>query len=841
MQHKILVLFALTGLLVSAVAGLRPDSAIRADKLARRHLGLDSGRILHARDRRAALPVATGANRAIQSASHAPKPGPPRPLGEGPFTGHTEYEVAPEAPAGGQYVPAVAFDGTNYLVVWHDGSGDIYGALVTSTGEPVDPAKDGLLISDYTSKYTPWCPAVAFDGTNYLVVWTDAPNPPHNNWDICGALVSTEGAVLDDPGVFFITPSWTANQYQPSVAFDGTNYLVVFQDDHRDGSADIYGVRVSTVGEVVHGDENGIAIAAEDGVQEFPSVAFDGTHYLVVWDDAVDGNVCIHGALVSPADAIPTDLGALSSSTSSEYFSSVAFDGTRYLVVWQDRRNYDTYNYEVQEGYDIYGTLVTTEGDPVGDFPISQADYDQSNPSVAFDGTNYLVAWVDRYDGIYAYIINGCRIDPDGDPVDEFTISTTDPVDAWQVPRAACGGGTVLVAYAGDINSDYVMRVLARAGTVDEVADIRADIIFRPAASYLMPSWPIMPLVKVTNIGPAATTPFTVRLTATPGTYSSTKTVPALAAGRECEVMFNALTLTPGVFTARLSTWLAGDPNPRNNVLAASFQGCTFIDYADYADSGFTLGGNWEQGPPLSPWTLPHMDAQAWGDRLSGYYGDNENSYLTSPAYKADLAGPAIAFQHNFDTNLHVDGGNFEYTTDNGSSWEPRTPYAGLDYNGAVSALGASGWSGNSSGWKQSVFTIPVAKDDPFMVRWHFDSEGSNSTYHGWLIDEVAGINCHRLVDGWPPQPSGRAIDTVKVWPNMVRGAAQVNYTLFRDCNVTINLYDATGRLAARVPTSGFKKGKNTARLDASGLARGVYFVKVKGETDTRTTKVIIE
>jgi hypothetical protein len=81
----------------------------------------------------------------------------------------------------------------------------------------------------------------------------------------------------------------------------------------------------------------------------------------------------------------------------------------------------------------------------------------------------------------------------------------------------------------------------------------------------------------------------------------------------------------------------------------------------------------------------------------------------------------------------------------------------------------------------------------------------------------------------------------VNVYPIVVRGGAQVNYTLLRECSVTISLYDASGRLAQRVPTNGFKKGPNTARLDASGLARGVYFVKVKGETDSQTTKVIIE
>lgn len=126
-----------------------------------------------------------------------------------------------------------------------------------------------------------------------------------------------------------------------------------------------------------------------------------------------------------------------------------------------------------------------------------------------------------------------------------------------------------------------------------------------------------------------------------------------------------------------------------------------------------------------------------------------------------------------------------------------------------------------------------------FHVRWLFASDGSNN-YPGWLIDEVAGIGCDTVYHD-PGPASGPVIDTLKVWPNPIRGAGQVSYTLLRDCNVTVKLYDASGRLAVRVPTSGFKKGRNTAKLDASRLARGVYFVRLEADGDVRTTKVIIE
>ena len=377
--------------------------------------------------------------------------------------------------------------------------------------------------------------------------------------------------------------------------------------------------------------------------------------------------------------------------------------------------------------------------------------------------------------------------------------------------------------------------------------DVGADSVLRPVASFLMPSWKIPPLVRIKNFGSVTQGPFGVRLTISPGDYTpSTRTVQSLAAGDTCTVEFDSLTLATGVFTARCSTMLAGDLTSGNDARTAYFQGCTFVDYADYADSGLTSDPEtcWTRDVPSnSPWTVPpFMDDKAWGERLNGVQNNNENSYLTSPEYTAAQNYPSIAFQHCFSTESLMDGGNVQYKFGTGG-WNAATPSAGFPYDGNVLALGGPGWSGwqlSQSGWKQSVFTFDdVTNGVSFWVRWHYAS-GTSVPSHGWLVDEIAGIGCY-----WhaPVYMSGHGsvIDTVNVWPNMVRGAAQVHYTLKKDCNVTISLYDASGRLAARVPTSGFKKGPNTARLDASGLARGVYFVKVRGETDTRTTKVIVE
>ena len=50
----------------------------------------------------------------------------------------------------------------------------------------------------------------------------------HGNYDIYGARVRTNGTVVDATGTAFSTAP--GGQFDPDLAFDGTNYLVVWSD-----------------------------------------------------------------------------------------------------------------------------------------------------------------------------------------------------------------------------------------------------------------------------------------------------------------------------------------------------------------------------------------------------------------------------------------------------------------------------------------------------------------------------------------------------------------------------------------------------------------------------------
>ncbi|MEO0127730.1 MAG: FlgD immunoglobulin-like domain containing protein [candidate division WOR-3 bacterium] len=342
-----------------------------------------------------------------------------------------------------QLYPAITFGGENYFATWDDyrsnSDFDIYGARVDPSGNCLD--YNGIII--VTSINYQYTPNVAFDGTNYLVVWEDSRGIAYSN--IKGARVSQSGIVLD-PGTISITTA-TNDQISPAVAFDGTNYLVVW-GDQRNGVWDIYGTRVSQSGTVLN--PAGIAISTAANYQEYPAVAFDDTNYLVVWQDKRGGTYYdIYGTRVTPSGTVlnPSGIG-ISTAGNDQLAPSVAFDGTNYLVVWEDCRNNSTIP-------DIYCTRVNRSGtvlNPAG-IAVSTAASHQYTPKVAFGGTNYLVVWADNRNGNWD--IYGARVTPTGTVLDPNGIAICTNNSTQLYPNVAFDGTNYIVVWSDTRNGDF--------------------------------------------------------------------------------------------------------------------------------------------------------------------------------------------------------------------------------------------------------------------------------------------------------------------------------------------------------------------------------------------------
>ena len=158
-----------------------------------------------------------------------------------------------------------------------------------------------------------------------------------------GSLRLRDGGFVVDTGIIYI-PAFRY-QMNASLAFDGANNFVVWQDQRNDTDADIYGTYLTPLGAVL--DSVGIPISIAQDNQYNPSVVFGETDYLVVWEDYRGGSE-IYGARVR-GDGVVLDSVGFSITNVSGYqqMPAVAFDGVNYFVVWQDLRS--------DSSFDIYG------------------------------------------------------------------------------------------------------------------------------------------------------------------------------------------------------------------------------------------------------------------------------------------------------------------------------------------------------------------------------------------------------------------------------------------------------------------------------------------------------
>ena len=284
--------------------------------------------------------------------------------------------------SGGEFGLNAAFDGTNYLA-------GIQGNEIASNNIAAQMVSQaGTLVGSTISiDRTGGLPHVAFDGVNYLLVWEDDANYPND--EIYGQFISQSGTLKGYP--FPINQDASDDELY-GLAFDGSNYLVVWKNLLDGGNEAICGQMVSQTGILVGSN---ILISGESLNQNWAATAFDGANYLIVWSDGTRLSTGlaedIYGQFVTTAGGLVGQKFLIDQNDyPSDNFISIGFDGARYLVLFQDRINGE---------YDIYCRSVSTSGS-IGDrIAISDTTGNQKFPSIAFDGNNYLITMSDDMGG----------------------------------------------------------------------------------------------------------------------------------------------------------------------------------------------------------------------------------------------------------------------------------------------------------------------------------------------------------------------------------------------------------------------------------------------------------
>jgi MYXO-CTERM domain-containing protein len=171
------------------------------------------------------------------------------------------------------------------------------------------------------------------------------------------------------------------------------------------------------------------------------------------------------GRIVNASGAPQGSPAVVTTTTDAQYTPSVAFNGTNYVV------GYTEWN---GTNEDALARFVATNGTPTGTpFTLANGAGDQTAPFVAKSGTSVLAVWSQAGD------IHARSLGSDGTLGTAFPISTA--TDAQELPSVTQGTGTNLyVVYADKQTGTYAVT-----GTRATLTEIVAPTIVVPAGPLL--------------------------------------------------------------------------------------------------------------------------------------------------------------------------------------------------------------------------------------------------------------------------------------------------------------------------------------------------------------------
>jgi hypothetical protein len=288
-----------------------------------------------------------------------------------------------------QTYPEASFANGQYFTVFLDkrtGSSQYeFWAKFISPEGVVDPVEHQIL-SPYNA--LSFMHHIAWGNSNYLFVWSRQRGPYNYTRDAYGILVGQDGNPIG--GQFPISSGNTESCSFLKTAFDGTNYLVVWQEGLPNQGSKIRGQFVSPAGQMVgtNFDIRPASLAATDS-QIYPDILFNGQNYAVAWDDNRLGNRDIYMQFVGTDGSLIGDDIAVCTHPAKQLLVQFAFSGSNYLLVWSDER-------DSTSDTGVYGQMVGTDGSLLGgNIPISVTTNSEGRgwPAIAASYGQYLVTW----------------------------------------------------------------------------------------------------------------------------------------------------------------------------------------------------------------------------------------------------------------------------------------------------------------------------------------------------------------------------------------------------------------------------------------------------------------
>ena len=264
----------------------------------------------------------------------------------------------------------------------------------------------------------------------------------------------------------------------------------------------------------------------------------------------------------------------------------------------------------------------------------------------------------------------------------------------------------------------------------------------------------------------------------------------------------------------------------------------------------FDFTSSWEQGSPSQIDTGAYEGNKVWMTRLDSNYGSLDASGLYSPLFLVDSGlNYEMNFWHWFRTEKYHDGGNVEYTFDNGNTWQPfgfAVPGKDNWYNTPfVTSLDIirSGWTDTSDNWINANQVLTFLDDVKVVFRFRFGADYSLENA-GWAIDDFcfkqttdkaqAIISEEEFIYDIPQQ-----VVIGELSPNPSQSWAELAFRLPSRKDVNVTVYNIVGQLIES-RSEDFSEGVHQMKFNTSDWNNGVYLVNFEIDGVLTTKKLIV-
>jgi hypothetical protein len=216
-------------------------------------------------------------------------------------------------------------------------------------------------------------PDVAFDGTNYMAVWSDLRIAANST--VYAARVTQASVVLDPAGIQ-VGPANGTMQKEPSIEFIGDKYFVVW--GHLTPPFGVTGRFVNldgTLGDTIH-------VANSSAEVHSTAIAYDGNKMFVVWNEYPG---LLRGQLVSTTGALIGSPFTIADNDVVVGSGSICFSGSEYFVIYGRRPG---------SYMELWGRRYDTSANPIlSPFMIAEPTHDCADGYVVDGDEHYLCVW----------------------------------------------------------------------------------------------------------------------------------------------------------------------------------------------------------------------------------------------------------------------------------------------------------------------------------------------------------------------------------------------------------------------------------------------------------------